>query len=79
MIEINVKQLILSENGSTHITPGYNHRLLNPGKILLELIEVRICFYLGEDDIVRLQDNYGAEKDIFKNFENIFLHITRIL
>ena len=51
--------LLLSENQSTYIPLGCVHRLENPGKVLLELIEVQSGSYLGEDDIVRLQDNYG--------------------
>ena len=52
---------ILSENESTYIPLGTKHRLENPGKIPLELIEVQSGSYLGEDDIVRLEDNYGRE------------------
>ena len=50
---------LLAENESTYIPVGEIHRLVNPGKIMLELIEVQSGSYLGEDDIVRLQDNYG--------------------
>ena len=49
----------LSENESTYIPIGTVHRLENPGKIPLEIIEVQSGSYLGEDDIVRLEDNYG--------------------
>lgn len=49
----------LNENESTYISPGTSHRLENPGRILLELIEVQSGSYLGEDDIVRLEDVYG--------------------
>ena len=41
------------------LTDGSVHRLANPGKIRLELIEVQVGSYLGEDDIVRLDDVYG--------------------
>jgi mannose-1-phosphate guanylyltransferase/mannose-6-phosphate isomerase len=51
--------LTLSENQSTYIPLGVTHRLENPGKIPLELIEVQSGSYLGEDDIVRFEDNYG--------------------
>ena len=51
--------LLLSENESTYIPVGMMHRLTNPGKIPLELIEVQSGPYLGEDDIERLDDNYG--------------------
>jgi mannose-1-phosphate guanylyltransferase/mannose-6-phosphate isomerase len=50
---------LLSENQSTYIPIGVTHRLANPGTIPLELIEVQSGSYLGEDDIVRFQDNYG--------------------
>ena len=51
--------LLLTENQSTYIPLGEIHALENPGKIPLELIEVQSGSYLGEDDIVRLEDNYG--------------------
>jgi mannose-1-phosphate guanylyltransferase/mannose-6-phosphate isomerase len=51
--------LILSENQSTYIPLGKTHRLENPGQIPLELIEVQSGSYLGEDDIVRFEDDYG--------------------
>lgn len=53
------KEFILSENESTYIPIGEVHRLENPGTIPLEMIEVQSGSYLGEDDIVRLEDNYG--------------------
>jgi mannose-1-phosphate guanylyltransferase/mannose-6-phosphate isomerase len=49
----------LHENESVYIPIGSVHRLANPGKIPLELIEVQVGSYLGEDDIVRLDDVYG--------------------
>ena len=55
------KILILSENQSTYIPLGEVHRLANPGKIPLEIIEVQSGSYLGEDDIIRFEDNYGRE------------------
>jgi mannose-1-phosphate guanylyltransferase/mannose-6-phosphate isomerase len=51
--------VLLTENQSTYIPPGTRHRLENPGKIPLELIEVQSGSYLGEDDIVRYDDSYG--------------------
>jgi len=51
--------LLLSENQSTYIPLGVTHRLKNPGKLPLELIEVQSGSYLGEDDIVRFEDTYG--------------------
>ena len=50
---------LLTENESTYIPPGTRHRLQNPGKLPLELIEVQSGAYLGEDDIVRFEDSYG--------------------
>ena len=50
---------VLHENESIYIPMGNTHRLKNPGKIPLELIEVQVGTYLGEDDIVRFQDQYG--------------------
>ena len=49
----------LFENQSTYIPIGAKHRLENPGKEMLELVEVQSCGYLGEDDIVRYSDIYG--------------------
>lgn len=46
-------------NNSTYIQPGYPHRLDNPDLVDLVLIEVQSGYYLGEDDIVRLDDVYG--------------------
>lgn len=51
--------ILLAENQSTYIPLGVVHRLENPGKLPLELIEVQSGSYLGEDDIVRFEDVYG--------------------
>jgi len=51
--------ILLTENQSTYIPLGVTHRLKNPGKLPLELIEVQSGSYLGEDDIVRFEDQYG--------------------
>jgi mannose-1-phosphate guanylyltransferase/mannose-6-phosphate isomerase len=53
------KVFLLAENESTYIPLGSVHRLRNPGKVVLELIEVQSGSYLGEDDIVRFDDVYG--------------------
>lgn len=53
------ESFLLSENESTYIPLGIKHRLENPGTIPLEIIEVQSGSYLGEDDIVRYQDEYG--------------------
>ena len=50
---------MLAENESVYIPVGTVHRLANPGKILLELIEVQTGSYLGEDDIIRVEDEFG--------------------
>jgi len=52
---------LVSENQSTYIPIGEVHRLHNPGKLELEMIEVQSGSYLGEDDIVRLEDRYGRQ------------------
>lgn len=53
------KTVLLTENQSTYIPLGETHRLANPGTIPLEIIEVQSGGYLGEDDIVRFEDDYG--------------------
>ncbi len=53
------KVFMLAEDESTYIPLGHKHRLANPGRIPLELIEVQSGAYLGEDDIVRYEDLYG--------------------
>lgn len=53
------KIMLLSENESTYIPIGTKHRLHNPGRVLLEMIEVQSGSYLGEDDIIRFEDNYS--------------------
>lgn len=53
------KVFMLGEDESTYIPLGHKHRLVNPGRIPLELIEVQSGTYLGEDDIVRYDDIYG--------------------
>jgi len=55
------KVLELKENESTYIPAGQTHRLSNPGKHPLEIIEVQTGSYLGEDDIVRFEDAYGRQ------------------
>ena len=57
-VQIGDKKELLTENQSTFIPVGSVHRLRNPGKLPLVLIEVQSGSYLGEDDIVRLQDDY---------------------
>jgi mannose-1-phosphate guanylyltransferase/mannose-6-phosphate isomerase len=56
------KVFLLTENQSTYIPMTSVHRLSNPGKIPLEIIEVQSGSYLGEDDIERLEDIYGRSQ-----------------
>ena len=56
---IGEKSLLVRENESVFIPQGEKHMLENPDKTWLELIEVQSGSYLGEDDIVRLEDGYG--------------------
>ena len=58
-VEVDDKVLVLSENQSIYIPLGSKHRLTNPGKIDLSIIEVQSGSYVGEDDIVRFEDIYG--------------------
>ena len=51
--------MLIHENESVYIPIGTEHRLENPGKLPLHLIEVQSGAYLGEDDIVRIADTYG--------------------
>lgn len=61
-VEVDDKTKILTENESIFIPLGSKHRLTNPGKIPLALIEVQSGSYVGEDDIVRFEDKYGRLK-----------------
>ncbi len=58
-VTVDDKVVLLAENQSTYIPLGSTHRLRNPGKLPLEIIEVQSGSYLGEDDIVRFEDTYG--------------------
>jgi mannose-1-phosphate guanylyltransferase / mannose-6-phosphate isomerase len=60
-VTIGEETRVVHENESTYIPIGGVHRLANPGKIPLELIEVQVGSYLGEDDIVRMSDEYGRK------------------
>ncbi len=61
-VEVNDEVSTLSENQSVYIPLGSKHRLSNPGKIDLTLIEVQSGSYVGEDDIVRFEDLYGRSE-----------------
>ena len=58
-VTVGDKVIVLHENEAVHIPIGAVHRLSNPGRIPLELIEVQVGSYTGEDDIVRVEDVYG--------------------
>nr|WP_294171198.1 mannose-1-phosphate guanylyltransferase/mannose-6-phosphate isomerase [uncultured Sphingomonas sp.] len=58
-VTVGDKVSLLQENQSTYIPAGTTHRLANPGKVPLEMVEVQCGPYLGEDDIVRFNDEYG--------------------
>ena len=60
-ITCDEKTFLLSENQSTYIPVGSTHRIENPGKVALHIVEVQSGSYLGEDDIVRFEDNYGRQ------------------
>lgn len=60
-VELDGKEIILKENESTFIPISATHRLENIGKINLEIIEVQTGSYIGEDDIVRYEDDYERE------------------
>ncbi|MFT5082011.1 MAG: mannose-1-phosphate guanylyltransferase/mannose-6-phosphate isomerase [Lentisphaeria bacterium] len=59
LVQRGKEEILLSENQSVYIPLGETHRLTNPGKLMLQLIEVQSGSYLGEDDIVRFEDNFG--------------------
>lgn len=58
-VTIKDQKFLLTENQSTFIPIGAQHRLENPGKIPLELLEIQSGSYLGDDDIIRIKDQYG--------------------
>ncbi len=59
LVEINAEERLLYKNESCYIPVGSKHRVSNPGKEILTLIEVQSGSYFGEDDIIRFKDNYG--------------------
>ena len=60
-ITCDERVFLLAENQSTFIPVGAKHRISNPGRVPLHIIEVQSGSYLGEDDIVRFEDNYGRQ------------------
>lgn len=67
-VTINGNETIVHEGESVFVPKSSTHRVENPGKVPLEIIEVQVGEYLGEDDIVRLEDVYGRlkEKEVFE-------------
>lgn len=61
LVTRDAEEILVQENESVYLPLGAVHRLANPGKIPLELIEVQVGSYLGEDDIVRFEDQYGRQ------------------
>ncbi len=59
LVQKGDETMLLSENESTYIPVGTKHRLSNPGKIPLEIVEVQSGPYLNEDDVIRYEDSYG--------------------
>lgn len=59
LVTLNESRSVLNENESIFLPVGCVHRLENPGRIPLTVIEVQVGSYLGEDDIVRFEDSYG--------------------
>jgi mannose-1-phosphate guanylyltransferase/mannose-6-phosphate isomerase len=62
-VTIEGQETLVNSGESTFVNSGFKHRLENPGKVLLEVIEVQLGEYLEEDDIVRLEDDFGREGD----------------
>lgn len=58
-VTIGDKEILIHENESAYVPKSTPHRLENPGKVSLEIIEVQNGEYVGEDDIVRIDDEYG--------------------
>ena len=58
-VTLNDAVVLVHENEAVYLPIGSMHRLTNPGKIPLELIEVQVGSYTGEDDIIRVEDIYG--------------------
>ena len=60
-VQVGEEIRVVQENESVYVPVGAVHRLANPGKILLEVVEVQTGSYLGEDDIIRLEDEFGRQ------------------
>lgn len=68
-VQCDDRTFLLSENESTYIPLGSVHRLSNPGRIPLEIVEIQSGSYLGEDDIIRIHDNYGRISPLSTNHQ----------
>lgn len=66
-VTLDDKEILLHENESIYVDKSTMHRLENPGKVPLEIIEVQVGEYVGEDDIVRFDDIYGRTKETLVN------------
>jgi mannose-6-phosphate isomerase-like protein (cupin superfamily) len=62
-VTIDGKDLLLRKGESTFVPIGSRHRVENPGLVPLEMIEVQIGDYIGEDDIVRFDDDFGRVEE----------------
>jgi len=62
-VEVDGEITLIHENQSTYIPQGAVHRLSNPGRILLRIVEVQSGSYLGEDDIIRFEDKYNRDME----------------
>jgi mannose-1-phosphate guanylyltransferase/mannose-6-phosphate isomerase len=62
-VTINGKESLVLNGESTYVPIGSKHRLENPGLVPLEIIEVQIGEYIGEDDIIRFDDDFGRDKE----------------
>ena len=58
-VELDGKEIILEKNGYVHIPIGARHRIHNKGTELVEIVETQVGSYLGENDIVRYEDDFG--------------------
>ena len=67
LVEKDGEKQLVGENQSTYIPLGCKHRLTNPGRMPMELIEVQSGPYLCEDDIVRFEDRYGRSESVIVN------------
>ena len=67
LVERDGETKLIGENQSTYIPLGCKHRLTNPGRMPVELIEVQSGTYLGEDDIVRYEDKYGRMDNLIED------------